>query len=557
MDKKGLARALKQVATAIELTDPNPFRARAYQNAARAIETSPYSLEELVLEHKAKGLKGIGPAMLERIQEYHAHGELPSQQELLTSVPPGLWDLLTIPGLGSKRVRTLHAALEVSSLSELEYACHENRLLELPGFGPKLQASVLTGLHQVRARAGQVLLPEALQLADYWLKQVRQWTGVVRAEVTGDVRRSTPITNCIALLLAVKEPPEQVVSTLKSLSGELEWAEAADDIDQQYAGLVAVTTDLPSGPDLKIYLCPTQQFAYYWLVTTGSDQHLTALRARGFAAKPELQVATSEESIYDQLELPFIPPILREDGEEVRWAAAGQLPRLVQLNDLVGVLHIHTTYSDGAHSLPEMALAAAERGYSYLGIADHSQTASYAGGLTPEKVQQQWREIDTLNQAQVGARLLKGIESDILPSGTLDYDDELLAGFDFVIASVHSSLRQPAELMMPRLLAAIAHPAVTMLGHPTNRLLLGRAESAVDMPRLLAEAAHQGKAMELNANPHRLDLDWKWCRTAKQLGVKIAINPDAHRISGFDDIHYGLLMAQKAGLTRDDILLLN
>lgn len=557
IDKKGLARALKQVATAIELTDPNPFRARAYQNAARAIETSTYSLEELVLENKAKGLKGIGPAMLERIQEYHAYGELQSQRELMASVPVGLWDLLTIPGLGSKRVRTLHQALEVSSLSELEYACHENRLLELPGFGPKLQASVLTGLHQVRARAGQVLLPEAQQLANYWLEQARQWSGVAKAEVTGDVRRSTPVTNCIALLLAVSESPIQVVSVLKSLSGEVEWTDAADEFTQQYEGLAALITDLPNGPQLKIFLCQTEQFAYHLLVTTGSDAHLAALRARGLDSKPELLVTPSEEAIYERLGLPFIPPILREDGEEVRWAATGQVPQLVQLSDLAGVLHIHTTYSDGAHSLPEMALAAAKRGYAYLGIADHSQTASYAGGLTPEKVQQQWSEIDTLNQAQVGARLLKGIESDILPSGALDYADELLAGFDFVIASVHSSLRQSAELMMPRLLAAIAHPAVTMLGHPTNRLLLGRAESAVDMQQLLAAAARHGKAMELNANPHRLDLDWSWCRVAKQMGVKIAINPDAHRISGFEDIHYGLLMAQKAGLTREDIFSLS
>lgn len=555
MDKKGLARALKQVATAIELTDPNPFRARAYQNAARAIETSPYSLEELVLEDKARALKGIGPAMLERIQEYYTRGQLISQQGLLEGVPMGLWELLTVPGLGAKRVRTLYETLEVSSLSELEYACHENRLLELPGFGPKLQANVLAGLHEVRARAGQVLLPEANQLANYWLEQVRQWPGVVRAEITGDVRRSAPLTNCVALLLAVNEPPGEVLAALTNLSAELEWADGEGELSHHREGLAELTTDLPSGPDLKIFLCQASQFAYHWLLTTGSDAHLAALRSRGFTDSEELMNAPSEAAIYERLGLAVIPPILREDGEEVVWAATGQLPMLVQASDLKGVLHIHTTYSDGAHSLAEMAVAAAERGYAYLGIADHSQTASYAGGLTPAQVRQQWQEIDSLNQAHVGARLLKGIESDILPNGNLDYDDELLAGFNFVIASIHSSLRQPAEQMMGRLLAAIAHPAVTMLGHPTNRLLLGRPESAVDMPLLLAEAARHGKAMELNANPHRLDLDWKWCRVAKRLGVKIAINPDAHRISGLEDIHYGLLMAQKAGLTREDIFL--
>ena len=553
MDKKGLARALKQVATAIELTDPNPFRARAYQNAARAIETSPYSLEELVLENKARGLKGIGPAMLERIEEYYKHGQLLSQQELLESVPVGLWELLTIPGLGTKRVRTLRDTLEVTSISELEYACHENRLLELPGFGPKMQANVLSGIHEVRARAGQVLLPEAVQLANHWLGQVRGWPGVVRAEITGDVRRCAPVTNCVALLLAVDGSPQDVLAALRNLSSQLEGTESG--LVEEQNGLAIFTADLPSGPDLKIYLCPIQHFAYYWLLTTGSEAHLVALRSRGFDDRRELRQAPSEEVIYEQLGLEFVPPVLREDGEEVAWAATGQLPVLVQASDIPGVLHIHTTYSDGAHSLPEMAVAAAERGYSYLGIADHSQTASYAGGLTPERVQQQWREIETLNRAQVGARLLKGIESDILPSGALDYDEGLLDGFDFVIASVHSSLRQPGEQMMQRLLTAIAHPAVTILGHPTNRLLLGRAESAVDMPLLLQEATRHGKAMELNANPHRLDLDWTWCRVAKRLGVKIAINPDAHRINGLEDIHYGLLMAQKAGLTRDDIFI--
>jgi len=548
MDKKGLAQALKQVAIAIELMDPNPFRARAYQNAARAIETSPYSLEELVLENKASVLKGIGPAMRERIKEYYTHGQLLSQKELLASVPVGLWELLTIPGLGTKRVRALRDTLEVSSISELEYACHENRLLELPGFGPKMQANVMKGIQEVRARAGQVLLPEALELAKHWLEQVRQWPGVVRAEMTGDVRRSTPLTKWVDLLVAVDGSPQEVLAAMRDYSSGFDSTVEQD-------GLAVLTSDLAHGPDLRIYLCPPQQFAYYWVITTGSEDHVAALYSNGFGDRPELKQSPNEETIYEQLNLDYVPPVLRENGEEVAWAAGRRLPKLVQASDIPGVLHIHTTYSDGANSLPEMAIAAAERGYRYLGIADHSQTASYAGGLTPERVQQQWREIEALNQAQIGARLLKGIESDILPNGNLDYDDELLAVFDFVIASVHASLRQPAEQMMPRLLAAIAHPAVTMIGHPTNRLLLGRSESAVDMASLLEAAARHGKAIELNANPHRLDLDWTWCRQAKRLGVRISINPDAHRISGLDDVHYGVLMAQKAGLTRDDLLI--
>lgn len=548
MDKKGLAQALKQVGTALELIDPNPFRARAYLNAARSIDSSPFSLEQLVLEDKSREIKGVGPAMLARILEYYESGKLASQADLLEQVPAGLWELLEVPNLGTKRVRTLYEALEVASLSELEYACNENRLIELPGFGPKLQASVLSGLHEVRARRGQVLMPESSAIAEHWLEQIGQLPIVQRAEITGGVRRSTPTTDCVAFLLAVDVPPAAILKALQTMDPASEWTQA------QTKGLDVLTATTSSGPNLKFLLCQQNQFAYHWLISTGSEAHLAALAEKGLT---EAQLyAPTEAAIYEALGLQFVPPVLRENGEEVAWAAAGQLPTLVQASDLIGVLHVHTTYSDGAHSLAEMAAAAAERGYRYVGIADHSQTASYAGGLSPERVREQWQEIDKLNESKAGARLLKGIETDILPDGRLDYDDQLMAGFEFVIASVHSSLRQPADLMMPRLLAAIAHPAVTMLGHPTNRLLLGRGESNVDLDALLKASALHGKAMELNANPHRLDLDWVWCRAAKRAGVPIAINPDAHRTSGLDDVVYGLLMAQKAGLTRDDIYLI-
>ena len=503
-------------------------------------------MEELVLQKRARDLKGIGKTTWEIIQEYYDSGQIALQQELLSQIPAGLWELLEVPGLGSKRVRTLYEVLDISNLSELEYACHENRLLELKGFGPKLQGKILEGLRWVRSRKGQALLPEAEEIAASWLAQVRQWPGVVRAEITGDVRRAAPFTDTIALLMATAAPEAALLQTAVDTVPEAAWTSIVGSTPTQ------LQARLPDGPQLSLYLCQPDEFAYHWLLTTGSEAHLAALQDSGLASLP-LLAAADEAAIYQQLGLSFIPPVLREDGQEVAWARADGLPNLLQMSDLAGVLHVHTTYSDGAHSLAAMAAAAADRGWSYLGISDHSQAASYAGGLSPAEVRRQWQEIDAFNNEQPATRLLKGIEVDILPDGRLDYDDDLLAGFDFVIASVHSSLRQPAAQMMPRLLAALRHPAVTMLGHPTNRLLLGREESAVDMACLLAEAARYGKALELNANPHRLDLDWRWCRAAKQAGVKIAINPDAHRSSGLDDVRYGVLMAQKAGLTPADI----
>lgn len=548
MDKKGLAQALRRVATALELLDPNLFRARAYENAARAIENSPYTLDELAAEGKARALRGIGPAMMEKVQEYYALGELASQKELLEQVPPGLWELLNIRGLGTKRVRTLFEVLEVASLSELEYACHENKLLELPGFGPKLQANALQGLKEVQARAGQLLLPQAEALAREWLGRIEKWSPVSQVQPTGQVRRFTPITDCIAFLVGVKGKLGASVEAIGHQLVGLDWK-----MEKVNSSLLELLAPLPAGPQLKIFVCNEEHFAYHWLATTGSSQHLAALTARGFDDTITFKRAVTETEIYAKLSLDFIPAVLRETGEEVAWAAAGALPRLVQAAHLRGVLHVHTTYSDGVHSLAAMAAGAADRGWSYLGIADHSQTAGYAGGLTPAAVSRQWQEIEAYNRGKKNIRLLKGIESDILIDGRLDYEDELLRGFDFVIASLHSSLRQPAELMMPRLLAAVSHPTVSMLGHPTNRILLGREESAVDMEELLQAVAKHGKAMELNANPHRLDLDWRWCRRAKQLGIKIAINPDAHRVDGFEDVNYGLMMAQKAGLSPQDL----
>lgn len=543
MDKKDLAKLLREIGIALELTDSSPFRARTYLGAARELEHSPYTLEQLVAEQRASELKGWGSSLTERLQEYWQTGALGLHQELRSKVPDGLWEVLDIPGLGSKRVRALYEMLGITSLGELEYACNENRLLELKGFGPKMQENVLTGLAAVKSRRGQLLLSDALALVGPLASALRDHPQVLRVEPAGELRRVCPVVSQLQLIVACRSP-QHLLAELPALAPQIAWEIADSD---RAVGQTA------GGVSYAVSCCPPEEFAWHWWQATGNDAHLQQA-AEGVALDwAELRRLPDEQSIYARLGLPFIAAGLREGEQEVAWARSGQLPPPLQLADLTGALHNHSIWSDGAAALSELRAAAAERGWRYLGVADHSQSAVYAGGLTPERVRQQWAEIDQLN-ATAGVRLLKGIEADIQVDGRLDYDDELLAGFDYVVASVHSQLRLPGEQMTERLLRAVRHPATSVLGHPTNRLLLGRGESQVDLPAVIAEAARLGKALELNANPHRLDLDWRWCRAAKLAGVKIAINPDAHRVSGLDDLQYGVWIANKAGLTREDLL---
>ncbi len=539
MDKKDLSRVLKEIGIALELTEENPFKARAYLSAARSIDSSAYTLQELV-DGKANELKGLGDSLMQRVHEFHRDGRIEMHQELLAQIPNGLWDILQISGLGSKRVRALYELLGITGLAELEYACNENRLIELKGFGPKMQENVIKGIAEVKARRGQALFPEALQAALPVLQELRNLPMVSRCELAGGLRRQCPVVDEVRLVLST-ETPEQIEQVQAAITHDIAWEIAQSDMLQG---------KLASGLSIVLVFCRSEDFAWTWLVQTGSDEHVQQLLEHLSDSARELQ---DEAAIYEAAGLAWIHPALREGMDEITWAVAGNLPELVTIDDIQGTLHTHTTWSDGAGTIAEMAAAAKELGWSYLGFGDHSQTAIYAGGLTPDRVREQWHAIEGHKQVS-GIRLLKGIESDILPDGRLDYDDELLAGFDYVVASVHSSLRQSQEQMMQRLLAALRHPSTTILGHPTGRLLLGRGESAVDMPALIAEAAKLGKALELNANPHRLDLDWKWCREAKRQCVKIAINPDAHRVSGLQDIHYGILIAQKAGLSKHDLL---
>lgn len=540
MDKKDLTRVLKEIGIALELTEDNAFKSRAYHNAARSIDSSAYTLQELV-DGKASELKGLGESLVQRIHEFHLDGRIELHQELLAKIPAGLWDILQISGLGSKRVRALYELLGITGLAELEYACNENRLLELKGFGSKTQDNVIAGIAEVKARRGQALYPEALSAALPLLHGLRNLPMVGRCELAGGLRRQCPVVDEVRLVISTNSP-EQMAQIQVAITQDIAWEIAQSD---------KLVGKLPSGLSIVLVFCRAEEFAWTWLEQTGSDEHVRQLVERLSDPMRQLQ---DEAAIYTASGLKWIHPALREGMDEISWAAECKLPELVSIDNLQGTLHTHTTWSDGAGTIAEMAAAAQVLGWNYLGFGDHSQTAVYAGGLTPDRVREQWRAIDDHSRQAPEIRLLKGIESDILPDGSLDYDDELLAGFDYVVASVHSSLRQSQEQMMQRLFVALRHPRTTILGHPTGRLLLGRGESAVDMPSLIAEAANLGKVLELNANPHRLDLDWKWCREAKRQGVKIAINPDAHRVSGLLDIQYGILIAQKAGLSRHDLL---
>jgi DNA polymerase (family 10) len=540
-DRREVAAVLAEMAVLLELSGANPFRQRAVARAARAIEALEEDLAGLVAEDRLREIPGIGKGLASDITELVTTGRLTAHESLLAEVPPGLFDVLRLPGLGPKKARLLHEKLGITGLDDLEAAARGERLRELPGFGAKTCEKILAGIDHVRRVAGHVLLPEAQAVAAELEARVRALPGVSRVGVAGAVRRWRETVTDVELVAAVAE-------------------ESGPEILAAFAELAA-DADLP----VTLHAVPESDFAAALYCLTGSDGHLAELAPRLAAHDLELTpqglrragepVAVADEAeLLAELGLPLLPPEVREGRGEVAAAAAGELPTLVTAADLRGTLHVHTPYSDGHDSLTDLVAATRERGWSWLGISDHSQTASYANGLEPERVRDQWEEIDLVQGANPDVRLLKGIESDILADGSLDYDDELLAGFDFVIASVHSRFGLPEEQMTERILTALRHPAVGLLGHATGRLLLSREPYAVDLDRVLAEAGRLGVAVELNGNAQRLDLDWRRLRQATACGVTICIAPDAHDAAGLDDTLLGLGIARKGWLGPADLL---
>ncbi|MDX9975125.1 MAG: DNA polymerase/3'-5' exonuclease PolX [FCB group bacterium] len=552
MTNRDIISALEEIGFLLELAGENPFKTRSYENAARTLGMIEEDIETLVREERLREVPGIGQAIEQKITELVTKGRLKYLDELREKFPPSLFQLFSIPGLGAKRVRILFDELGIRSLGELEYAIQENRLLTLKGFGPKMQAKVLEGIGFARQQHGQHLCHVAWREAARLRERLEEDPSLLRIAVAGSLRRCKEIVKDIDILASSKDP-ESLMERFVTTFGVVSVTNRGDTKSSVILG---------SGIAADLRVVSDEQFPFALHYFTGSKEHNVVMRQRakerglklneyGLFKGEKLMVCEDEAELFERLDLPYIPPELREDMGEF---SAKKMPKLVELDDLVGVFHCHTTYSDGGALLKQMAQGAKDRGYKYIVIADHSQSAGYAGGLSPATIKQQHEEIDKLNKSMKGFWILKSIESDIRSDGSLDYEESVLKTFDLVIASVHSRLTMNEEEATARLLTAIENPYTTILGHPTGRLLLARPGYPLNMGRIIDACAANRVAIEINANPHRLDLDWRHVKRAKDKGVKIAIGVDAHSVDGMDDAAYGIGIARKGWIERDDVL---
>lgn len=555
MDKKAVAQVLEQIAAFLELRAENPFRVRAFRAAARAVTTFPQDLEHGLTDGSLAATKGIGPATLQIIAELTSTGRASMLEELREQIPPGLVEMLEISGLGVAKIRQIHDVLDIDSLPELEAAALDGRLAKLPRFGQKTAENILKSIAFLRQASAFRLLHHAADEAEGLRAALERLPGVTRAIVAGDVRRRAEVVREIVIVLVADQPPAELFKRLRQLPGVHEFAGQDERrLTLRFAGgasaQIVVTTPVNTGAVL--------------VQATGSDAHLRELAAhataKGFTLHgaalwrgSEFVPTPSEERLYDALGLRYVPPELREGQGEVGVATTA-LPALVEAADIKGFLHCHTTYSDGTTSVEELALACKAAGYQYVGITDHSQAAAYAGGLKPEDLLRQADEIDEVNTRLDGIRVLKSVEADILQDGRIDYDERILARLDFVIASVHSRFNMGEKEMTARMLAAMDNPYLTIIGHPTGRLLLSRDPYGIDLDAVMDKAAATGVALEINADPHRLDLDWRVARRAKERGVAISIGADAHSAAGIANMQFGIGIARKGWLAASDIL---
>lgn len=532
MSNKEIANAFDELANLLELHEDNAFKIRSYRNAYLTLRKLDRPLAE-ISEPELQGIKGIGTAISGKIRELLSGGRMKALDEARAQTPPGVVEMLQVNGFGPKKVRTVWRDMGIESIGELWYACNENRLVEFKGFGLKTQEDLKHKLEYYLRSKDKLHSDAAEEEADFvgaWL--TGKLPGAFVSPV-GEVRRRCSVVERLELLVGY--------------NGELTPALDGETLrlEKEENGVYHVR--LENNTPVLLHRCLAEEFGSKLFKLTGSPAFLEAF----VQAAPGLNFRglRTEHEVFEKAGLPYVVPELREGPEVLALARAGNLPRLIEEADLRGVLHVHTTWSDGLHPLREMCAYARELGYAYIGITDHSQSAFYANGLKPDRVLAQLDEIDALNAEMAPFRILKGIESDILNDGSLDYETALLEKFDFVIASVHSNLKMTREKATERVVRAIENPHTTILGHPTGRLLLSREGYPLDWDAVFDACVRCGVAIELNANPYRLDLDWTLIPEATRRGIRISINPDAHSKEGIHDTRYGVLAARKGGLT--------
>jgi DNA polymerase (family 10) len=558
MDSRTAAHVLSQIGALLEVKGEQKFKARAYAGAARAlIGIDTDDLAPLVRSGELADTPGIGPATLSVVRELVETGESSYLNRLREGIPEGFLELLRVPGLNAAKIQVIHDALGVQTVEDLERVAQNGQLAELPRFGKKTADRLLRGIEILRRNSHLRRFPAAAIEAHLLLPGVLKHPDIKHAEVAGSIRRHNEVVADIDVVAECSADPGKVAASFARAPGVSEGKTGKD------PGSVHIR--YVDGTHLDMHCVTRDDYPVALWRATGSTAHVEEMavlaQSRGFEIKGNALVKAgqrvrlkNEDDFFTALDLVPIPPELREGMGEIEAASRRELPNLVTFDDLRGVLHCHTEYSDGTATIEQMAIAAHERGWDYIGITDHSESAFYAGGLKRDKLIRQRDEIDGLNARMKGFRILKGIEADILADGRLDYDAAILDSFDYVVGSIHSRFSMDGDAMTKRVLAALDDPHLTILAHPTGRLLLSREPYAIDVQAVLEKAVQVGVAVELNCDPHRLDLDWRYCRQAKELGVTIAIGPDAHSPAALDNVHFGIGMARKAWLEAGEIL---
>jgi DNA polymerase (family X) len=544
LDHKAILKQLKLCIQLQELHEENPFKIRSYQAGLSTLERVEQDLMELP-EATLASLPGIGKSMLEAIQSLKATGSFPALDTLIGQTPAGVLEILQVKGLGPKKVRVIWQELGITSTHELMEACQSGKVAETKGFGEKTQETILQNLIFNASNSGKWLYADIEETLLGLQEKLTKQLPMATVRVVGDFARRMEVIETGEYLIA-SDDLSACKSQLRSLEG-VTW-------DLTKSGPMTWRGQLEEPTlSLCLHFCAAEALVAQELLWVASKAHLSSFvdEEETVAEKIRKTSYRDEADFFEKNQLQFIPRELREGHGEVALAKAGTLPVLLENSDLKGILHNHSTYSDGKHSLRQMAEHCKSLGYDYLGISDHSRTASYAGGLDIEKVARQQAEIDALNLELGPFRIFKGIESDILTDGSLDYPEEVLASFDFIVSSIHSVLTMDRKRATDRLLTAIHNPYTTILGHPTGRLLLRREGYPIDHQAVIDACAERQVVIEINANPWRLDLDWRWIRYAMEKGVLLSINPDAHAMEGYSDMQYGVWMGRKGGLTKE------